>query len=141
MKILLIALTLLAASPSYAQGPGPAPDSAPGGPAAGSTGQPGATNWQPGKGGTAGGSATGDMVNQSPAFLSADDQKALRAALVAKKIPSVTLGEVFARGKELPKDVETYSIDSTRYAAFRFAHVNGQFLLIDNQGKIVEVID
>ncbi|MBN9083223.1 MAG: hypothetical protein BGP04_03365 [Rhizobiales bacterium 62-17] len=140
MKMLLVATMLFAASASHAQGP--KPDTAPGGPAAGSTGQFGAPNWQPGKGGTEGGTATGDLTNKSTSRLSSDDQKALRATIAAKKIPSVTLSDVFARGKDLPKDIQTHAIDSdARYGTLRFAHVNNQFLLINNSGTIVEVID
>lgn len=140
MKTLLLGIMLIVSSASYAQGP--QPDTAPGGPAAGSTGQLGAPNWQPGAGGTEGGSATGDLTNKAGTRLSADDHKALRAILAAQKIQSVTLSEVFSRGKVLPKDIPTHAIgDDPRYATLRFAHVNSQFLLIDDRDTIVDVLD
>ena len=68
--------------------------------------------------------------------LSADDRTYIQTHVHRARAPNVVVKEKVVVGEPLPPSVRVYTFDRPGIA-YRYAHVNNQYLLIDAQGNVV----
>ncbi|NLH80865.1 MAG: DUF1236 domain-containing protein [Phyllobacteriaceae bacterium] len=83
--------------------------------------------------GAVGGAALGTITE--------DDEVWIRDYVAAHPHATVTVEEPIVVGKPLPREVTVYEIDGNpRFTEYRYAYVNGNYLLVDRDGNVVGTI-
>jgi len=88
------------------------------------------------------GGVVGATAGGTVGALTAEDQTYARRYVYERQVEPVVIQQGVAVGQPLPGTVTTYTFEGNpRLSTYRYAYVNNQYLLIDNNGRVLGSIE
>ncbi len=88
------------------------------------------------------GAAVGATSGAVVGAIAADDRVYVRDYVVKQRVPATRVEGDVVVGATLPRTVQVYEIEGNpRLSSYRYAHVNGEYVLVDPSMRVVTVIN
>jgi hypothetical protein len=87
------------------------------------------------------GGIVGGTAGAAAGSLTADDRVYVRQYVYGRQVEPVMMQQAVVVGEPVPAGVTVYSFDNNpRLATYKYAYINRQYVLIDQNGRVMETI-